>query len=279
MSSYYLQDERFLPKEEVRISPDDRGYYFGDGFYEVFRVYNGKLYEPEAHFARLARTSEGIRIPLPYGIEELHAKLKELIALNSLSEGTVYLQITRGSAPRAQPFPTPSRPFLHAYTKPLERPLAAMEAGIRAATVEDIRWLRCDYKTLNLLGNVLAKQQALDAGADEAILHRGGSVTECSASNVMIVKDGIIVTHPADNLILHGVTRAVVLRLARAAELPAEERPFTVEELREADEAFITGTTVEITPVVSVDGRTIGSGSAGPVTRRLQREFAASIGQ
>lgn len=278
MSSVYWFGGRFVNKEDVRISPDDRGLSFGDGVYEVFRVYGGRMYEAGLHFERLARTAAGLRIELPASPEALERTLRELIERNGLTEGTVYLQITRGAAPRSHPFPQGAEPVSMAYCTEVARPLAAMESGIAAVTVPDIRWLRCDYKTLNLLPNVLAKQQALDAGAQDAILHRDGVVTECSASNIMLVKDGTVVTHPADNFILHGVTRAVVLRLARAAEIAVEERPFTVRELLDADEAFITGTTVEVTPVVRVDGRPIGSGAAGPVARRLQRDFAATIG-
>ncbi|CAM3724642.1 D-amino-acid transaminase [Cohnella lubricantis] len=277
MPSVYWYNGEFIAKEDVRISPDDRGYYFGDGLYEVFRVYAGRIYEAEAHFERLVRTADGLRIALPYTIEAIQQLLEELIGRNGLQEGTVYLQFTRGAAPRSHPFPQGAAPVTMAYCTELPRPLAAMERGIAAVTVPDIRWLRCDFKTLNLLPNTLAKQQALDAGGDDAILHRSGTVTECSASNIMIVRGGTILTHPADNLILHGVTRGVVLRLAREAAIPVEERPFTVDELLGADEAFITGTTVEVTPVVRVDGHAIAAGDAGPVTRRLQEAFAATI--
>ncbi|THF73859.1 D-amino-acid transaminase [Cohnella fermenti] len=279
MGDIYLFDGRFLPKEEVNISPEDRGYYYGDGIYDVFRVYGGRLFEPELHFRRLERTAAGLRLQMPIESGPLQTKLEELIARNRLTEGTLYVQITRGTSPRSLPLPQGVAPVLVAYTTEFPRPVAAMEAGIRAKTVEDIRWLHCDYKTLNLLPNVLAKQEALDAGADDAILHRSGLVTECCASNIMIVQNGSLVTHPANNLILHGVTRAVILRLAQAAGIPAEERPFSLEELHEAEEAFITGTTVEVTPIVAVDGRPIGGGSAGPVTRRLQQLFANLIGQ
>jgi len=277
VSTVYWFGNRFVPQEEVRISPLDRGYYFGDGAYEVFRFYAGQLYETEAHLQRLWHTSAGLKLELPFAQEELAAKLEELVRRSGAAEGNVYLQITRGAAPRAHPFPRGAEPVVMAYATPVARPVAAMEAGIRAVTVEDIRWLRCDYKTLNLLPNVLAKQEALDRGADEAVLHRSGTVTECSASNLMIVRDGTVLTHPADNFILHGVTRAVVLRLARAAEIPVVERPFTLDELAGADEAFITGTTVEVTPVVSLNGQAVGSGRPGSVTRRLQTDFAATL--
>ncbi|CAI6021387.1 D-amino-acid transaminase [Cohnella sp. JJ-181] len=278
MTSIYWFDNAFLPEEEVRISPSDRGYYFGDGIYEVFRVYGGRLFEADAHYERLRLSAEGLKLALPWGIDGIRQAMDELVRRNGLTEGTVYLQITRGVAPRNHLYPAGVSPVALAYTREIARPVLAMDRGISVVTLEDIRWLHCNYKTLNLLANVMAKQEAAERGAADAILHRSGIVTESSASNVMIVKDGILRTHPADNLILHGVTRAVTLRLARAAEIPVEERPFTLEELYGADEAFVTGTTVEVTPIVSVDGRELGSGAAGPVTRRLQRDFAAAIG-
>ncbi|TJY44518.1 D-amino-acid transaminase [Cohnella pontilimi] len=277
MSIYWVQGE-FWPKEEIRVSPDDRGYLFGDGVYEMFRVYGGKLYEPKLHFERLERSAAGIRIPMPYSADELHERLRELIRRNNLQEGTVYIQITRGTAPRNHLFPKDSAPVTMAYCNELKRPLAQMEAGIRAVTVNDIRWLHCDYKTLNLLPNVLAKQEAVDRGGDDAILHRGEVVTECSASNVMIVSQGRLITHPANHLILHGVTRAVTLRLAAAAGIPVEERTFTLDELRAAEEVFQTGTTIEVMPVVMIDGQRVGDGQPGPVTRRLQKHFEATLG-
>ncbi len=277
MGQIYWYRNEWLPAEEVRVSPEDRGYYFGDGVYEVLRVYAGQLFETGRHLARLKKSAEGVRLPLPYPEAELESILKELIRRNGLREGTVYLQITRGAAPRSHLFPKDAGPVAMAYTTEVKRPLSAMEKGYSAITAEDVRWLRCDMKTLNLLANVLAKQEAAEKGADDAILHRGSIVTESSASNVMIVKDGRLATHPADNLILHGVTRAVVLRLAAEAEIPVEERAFTVDELLAADEVLLTGTTIEVMPVTVVDGQTIGSGRPGPVTRRLQREFAAVI--
>jgi D-alanine transaminase len=273
----YLYQDQFLPKEQVHISPEDRGYYFGDGIYEVFRVYNGKLYEAEGHWERLERTANEVRIPLPYTRSELHGKIEQLIERNQLQEGTVYLQITRGSAPRVHPFPEAAAPVLMAYTTEVKRPLSTMQSGIRAVTMDDIRWLRCDLKTLNLLANVMAKQHALDHGANDVILHRNGTVTECSASNVMLVKNGALYTHPANNLILHGITRAVTLRLAAELGIPVREQAFTVDELYHADEAFITGTTVEITPVIAVDNKQIADGQLGPITKRLQQAFEQTI--
>ncbi|WP_079908694.1 D-amino-acid transaminase [Paenibacillus sp. 32352] len=269
----YLYQNEFVSKEQVRISPDDRGYYFGDGVYEVFRVYSGILFEAEGHYERLEKSARDVRISLPYSTRHLDELLNQLIRLNELAEGTVYMQITRGAAPRSHPFPAQAEPVLMAYTTEMARPLETMEKGITAITMEDIRWLRCDLKTLNLLPNVMAKQHALDQGAHEVILHRSGTVTECSASNMMIVKNGELRTHPANHLILHGITRAFVLQLARQLNLPVREEAFTLDDLRTADEAFITGTTTEITPIIRIDKQTVGQGVPGPVTVKLQRAF------
>ncbi|MEC0229198.1 D-amino-acid transaminase [Paenibacillus alba] len=269
----YFYKNQFLPKNDIHISPDDRGYYFGDGIYEVFRVYQGTLYEQEAHMQRLQRSASEVRIELPYTIDKIGEILTELIHKNALVEGTVYVQITRGEAPRAHPFPAHAEPVLLAYCTTVPRPVAAMQQGIQAITLADIRWLRCDLKTLNLLPNTMAKQAALDHGVQEVVLHRDGIVTECSASNIMMIKDNVLYTHPANHLILHGITRAVVLRLAQSLEMNVKEQAFTTEQLLLADEVFITGTTVEITPILQIDGKRIANGSPGPLTQTLQREF------
>ncbi|MFD1955582.1 D-amino-acid transaminase [Paenibacillus thailandensis] len=272
---YYFRNE-FLPKEDVRISPEDRGYYFGDGIYEVIRVYKGRMFEAKAHFERFKRTALAVRIPLP-DMGELEAALQELIRQNAVEEGSVYVQMTRGTAPRAHNLNADTPPVVMAYCQKLSRPVDKMEKGIAAATVPDTRWQHCDLKTLNLLGNVLLKQKALDQGADDCILHRDGSVTECSSSNLFIVRDNRLVTHPADNLILPGITRNVVIRLAAELELPVEERALTVDELLGAQEVFLTSTVQEIVPIVTVDGKAIGGGTPGPVTQKLQQAFERLI--
>lgn len=273
-----LIDDRFVPETEARISYLDRGYCFGDGIYEVFRVYNGRLFEKEAHYERLVRSAREVKLHLSCSIDELDARLSKLPALTGVREGTVYMQMTRGAAPRAHAFPPAGTPpVLLAYCTELKRPVETMRRGVSVITRPDIRWLRCDIKSLNLLGSVLAKQEAAEAGADDVILHRNGIVTECSAANAMIVQGGAIVTHPADHLILHGVTRAVVLRLARELDIPVREERFPLETLMAADEAFLTGTTVEVTPIVRIDGRPVADGSPGPITRRLQDAFEALI--
>ncbi|MCD1259290.1 D-amino-acid transaminase [Paenibacillus athensensis] len=273
---YFFKD-RFMTKDEVRISPDDRGYYFGDGVYEVFRIYGGKLYEKEAHMRRLENSARELRLPLPYSLAEISDLLERLTAQSELDEATLYMQITRGEAVRSHPFPAGAESVLMAYCSEVDRPTRAMQSGISAVTQDDIRWLRCDLKTLNLLPNVLAKQKAMDHGVQEVVLHRNGTVTECSASNVMIVADGMLLTHPANHLILHGITRGVVLELARGLGLRVREEAFGLDELLGAEEVFITGTTVEVTPLVRIDGQPIGSGEPGIVTRRLQTAFEATF--
>lgn len=275
-----LWNDRFVPETEVSVSYLDRGYYFGDGVYEVFRVYNGRIFEKEAHYARLERSAREIGLRLPYPIRKLDLLLEELLVKERHPNCTVYLQITRGAAPRSHAFPpAETEPILLAYCTPLARPTDSMRTGISAITEPDIRWLRCDIKSLNLLGSVLLKQKAVDSGAADVILHRDGVVTECSSSNMMVVKNGAVLTHPANHLILHGITREVVLRLATQSAIRIEERPFTLDELSQADEAFLTSTTQEVMPIVRIDGKTVGSGHPGPVTRRLQDAFEALIAE
>ncbi len=292
-----LFNDRFVSKEEVHVSMDDRGYYFGDGIYEVFRIYNGILFEKEAHLERLTRSAEAVRIPLPCSLTELERRLERLVALNGINEGTLYMQITRGEAKRAHPFPEDTKPVLTGYCTEVTRPMKAMMEGITAVTLPDIRWLRCDIKSLNLLPNILAKQEAVELGRGEAILHRDGIVTECSASNIMIVKKGTIYTHPANHYILHGITRALILKLAEEASIKVMEQTFSLDELYGADEAFICGTTVEITPIISVDGQPVGNqwdklklgepgettevahvSQPGMITRTLQTALSRYIG-
>ncbi len=270
----FLHNLTITDYQDATIHPDDRGYYFGDGIYEVFRIYNGRLFQEDAHLVRLARSAAELRIPLPYGLPEITGLLYKLLDEDPVEEGILYMQITRGATPRGHAFPPEgTQPVLTAYCKPLPRNRDKITGGIRIVSVPDIRWLRCDIKTLNLLGNVLAKQEAVERGADEAVLHRSGTVTECSSSNIMMVKDRTLWTHPADNLILPGITRQVVLEQARTLGIPVQEAAFTLEELYSADEVLITGTTTEVTPVILIDETPIAGGQPGPITRQLQREY------
>jgi D-alanine transaminase len=278
MAKHVWDGERLLERDQASVDIEDRGFTFGDGVYEVFRVYSGQIFEAKEHWQRLARSAKELRIDLPYTAEFLHNGVMELMKADGLNDGMVYLQLTRGAAPRAHAFPPAgTKPTLTVFTKILERPTAALQDGIAAITHPDIRWLRCDIKSLNLLPNVLAKQAASEVEAAEAVLHRDGVVTEGSSSNVAIIKDGVLLTHPANHLILPGITRTVVLRLAGDLGLPVKEEPFTTAALLGADEAFVLSTNVEIMPVVRIDGTPIGDGRPGPVTRRLQQAYTALL--
>ncbi len=275
---YVIVDGQVMDRSAAKVDIEDRGYQFGDGVYEVIRVYNGKMFTGKEHLKRLVESAEKIRMTLPYSPEELESKMEELIAKNELQMGTVYMQFTRGTSPRNHVFPSNEvAPTFVAYTRKVARPEDSMEKGVRAILDEDIRWLRCDIKSLNLLGNLLSKQKAAEAGCFEAILHRGETVTEGSHSNISIIKDGVIITHPADNHILNGITRQKVLEICGKEQISFEERAYTLEELNAADEVFSSGTTVEVMPVVEIEGKPVGNGEPGTVTRKLQELFKAEI--
>jgi D-alanine transaminase len=267
-------DDRYVPREEAKVDIEDRGYQFGDGIYEVVGVYSGKAFMLDRHLTRLQRSAGEIGLTLPCSTEELRTKLLELIAKNRLDDGIVYFQVTRGVAPRTHHFPhLPVKARLIAYTKAVHRPTDLQEYGVSCVLAEDIRWHRCDIKTLNLLGNVLAKQQAVSKGAFEAILHRGDTVTEGSSTNAFIVKNGQVLTHPANRFILSGITRSAVIEACRRQDIPFSEKSFTIRDMLQADEAFISGTQIDVLPVTKIDGHQIGNGVPGPVTRAIQEHF------
>lgn len=274
----YFQNGQFLSKEEMRISIDDRGYVFGDGVYEVIKVYDGALYTAEEHLQRLVESAAKIKMNLPYTVPHLLEIVQQLVEENKLSVGHVYLQATRGAAPRAHQFPGKEiPPVITGYTVENPRPAEQLKNGAAMKSVEDMRWLCCDIKSLNLLGNVLAKQEAIEAGCQEALFVRDGYVREGSASNVFGIKDGVLHTHPANNFILNGITRKVVLQLASECSIPVQEKEFTLEDAYQMDEFFFTSTNAEITPVISIDGRPVGAGVPGSLTRELQRAFEQQI--
>lgn len=271
-------DGQFTERDGLAISIDDRGYYFGDGVYEVIKVYGGELYTAKEHIDRLFQSATKIKMTIPYAEVQLMDIARELVAKNNIIVGHVYIQVTRGSAPRLHQFPSPAVSSVvtgYAITNP--RPLNGIENGVRVKSVADVRWLRCDIKSLNLLGNVLAKQEAHESGCIEALLHRDGVVTEGSASNLFGVKDGTVYTHPVTNLILNGITRQVILGLCEEQGIPVVEKSFTLDEAFEMDEFFLTSTTSEVTPVISIDGRPVSSGMLGPVTLKLQKAFSSQI--
>jgi D-alanine transaminase len=276
--NWTLINGEFVERSNAKVEIEDRGYQFGDGIYEVIRVYNGKMFTEKEHLERFFRSAESISMSLRFTIEQLAAQLQELIVKSNLKLGIIYMQATRGVAPRTHAFPLENVPStLVAYTKELERPLQKLENGVQAILVEDIRWLRCDIKSLNLLGNVLAKQKASENGCYEAIQSRGQEVTEGSSSNIFIIKDGVIYTHASDNLILKGITKDVILKLCVDNGIQVEERTFTKEELAAADEVILSSTTSEVMPVIVIDGNAINNGEPGLVTRKLQALFEAEI--
>jgi D-alanine transaminase len=269
MQTAYFNGE-FIPREDVRLSPDDRGFLFSDGVYEVLRAYHGRLFEVERHVERLAFSLDAMRIR---GVtaSDLVPVFKELLARNDLSEedALVYLQVTRGAAPRTHRYPDPPvQPTVYAYAWAFS-PDRAPEKGSRAITVPDQRWARCDIKTVALIPNCMANQDALDAAAVEAIFVRDGVALEGTHTNLFVVCRGRVRTAPLTNYILPGVTRAVVLEICHQAGFEVAEEPIFADELYGADEVFIVGTTAEVTPIVDLDGRAIGTGRPGSFALQL----------
>ena len=276
--AYSLWNDQIVEEGSITVSPEDRGYQFGDGIYEVVKVYNGQMFTAQEHIDRFYASADKIRLVIPYTKDVLHKLLHDLIEANKLENGHVYFQITRGTVSRNHVFPDASVPaVLTGNVKVGERSIENFQNGVKATFVEDIRWLRCDIKSLNLLGAVLAKQEASEKGCYEAILHRGDTVTECSSANVYGIKDGKLYTHPANNFILNGITRQVILKCATEIGLPVVEEAMTKEELLNMDEVIVSSVSSEVTPVIDVDGHAIGTGAVGEWTRKLQVAFEAKL--
>ena len=278
MSRIVYVNGRFVPETEAHVSVFDRGFLFGDGVYEVSSVLGGGLVDNAAHLARLERSLGELGMAPPASPEEIVRAQKELIARNGLEEGVVYLQITRGPADRDFAYPSAPRPTLVMFTQKkllIDNPQAAH--GITVVTVPELRWRRRDIKTVGLLAASMAKQAALDAGADDAWMVEDGVVTEGTSNNAWIVTaEGMVVTRHLGNEILHGITRASVLRLARERQIALEERPFTVDEAKNAAEAFITSASSFVIPVIGIDGEAIGTGKPGAITSRLREIYIES---
>lgn len=272
--NHVLFNNDFVAREEVKIDIEDRSYQFGDGIYEVIGVYNGKSFKMTEHLNRLERSARELNMPLEDKLEQLAGKLEKLIDLNNVGNGIVYVQVSRGVSPRAHQFPHPSvNPVIVAYTREMERPVEVQKKGVHCLLTEDIRWLRCDIKTVNLLGSVLAKQKAIENNCYEAILHRGDIITEGSATNLFIVKNKVLYTHQADQYILNGITRTTVIELCQKEGIDVVEEKFDIQQLLQADEAFLTGTFIDIVPINKIGDVIIGSGEPGSVTTILQRKF------
>ncbi len=269
----------FMPLAEANVSIEDRGFQFGDGVYEVIRTYKGRPFSIEAHLARLDRSAAALDLTQPYSRAEWTGYVLEGVKRAAYPEAKIYLQITRGVAPRDHAYSDEATPTVVMTVRefhPLDRSVHA--TGVEAMTTEDIRWGRCDIKSVNLLANVLARQQVKQARVFEAILVNSGLVTEGAVSNVMVVQGGTVVTAPEGPRILSGVTRAIVLDLALSESVPTQERFVSQSDLYAADEVFLTGTTVEVLAVIRVDGKVIGDGRPGPITQRLAASFASRVG-
>jgi D-alanine transaminase len=276
MSATVYLNGRFVPKAEAVVSVEDRGFLLADGVYEVVPVYEGVPFFLDRHVERLRYSLDAVRID--YDTSNVAEIMRRLVTENGLERedrAIVYLQVTRGVAPRTHWFPEkPVPPTVFGTAKAWTRPADAVWGrGFTAITVPDRRWTRVDIKTINLLPNVLAFQAARDVQADDAILVRDGVAIEGAHQNFWAVIDGTVVTHPATHLILAGITRGVVLELAREAGIPVAERAIQVEELAVAEELFFTGATGEVRPCVQVDGKPVGAGRVGQVTRRLSAAF------
>jgi len=279
MSTVYLNGD-FMPKGEALISPDDRGFLLGDGVYEVTPFYEGVPFGLDRHMERLRKGLAWLRIDFDVdSLVDMHHGLIARNGLDGANRSMVYMQMTRGAAPRTHYFPEGDvTPTIYAFAKEWSRPAEDVwNRGFRAVTVPDRRWSRVDIKTTCLLPNVMAFQAAKDVGADDAILVRDGVAIEGAHQNFWGVFDGTAVTYPTTGHILPGITRGVVLEEARSAGIPVEERPIQVEDLAHADELFFTGTTGEVRPISEVDGRAVGDRGVGPVTRALSDAFLGRV--
>lgn len=270
---------RFLPWQDATVSIDDRGFQFGDAVYEVIRTYRGSPFEMSAHLDRLDRSATQLSISQPYTRRQWTQWIHQGLSLAGYQDAKIYIQVTRGVAPREHGFPSESRPTVVMTIRAIH-PLSVemRHTGVTACTCEDLRWGRCDIKSVNLLANVLAREETRKTGVFEAILVRDGLVMEGAVSNVMAVQGGVLVTAPESPRILSGVTRTVVLQLARREEIVVEERFMSIDSLYQADEVFLTGTTLEVLGVVQIDGKSIGNGRPGPVTQALAARWAILTG-
>ena len=280
MSRIVFLNGSFVPAEEAKISVMDRGFLFADGIYEVSAVINGRLIDNEPHLARLDRSLKEIRISNPYSPGEWTRLEEEIVARNRLEEGLVYMQVTRGAAEREYVFPKDATPTVVMFTQPknmIASPLA--ETGAAVITVPDLRWKRRDIKSIGLLAQVLAKQAAAEAGVSEAWMVEDGLITEGGSSTAFILThERKVVTRPLSTAVLPGITRLSVMRLAKENGLTIEERAFSVHEALGAAEAFLTSAASLVMPVVSIDGKPVGDGKPGAMTRRLRRVYLDMAG-
>jgi D-alanine transaminase len=271
---------KFLPQEEISISPDDRGFIFSDGIYEVVRWYEGSFYDMESHLIRLKRSLRELRINWA-DADMIPSIANDLIKRNGLEKqpAMVYIQITRGAARRTHHFPSPEvAPTAYAYPFSFTPDRESQETGIRVMLKEDIRWSRCDIKSVSLLANTISFQEAKENGLKECIFVRNGFITEGSHSNIFFVSDGSLYTHPESNYILSGITRKNILRIAHECRINIKEEAIPENRLRFTQEAFITNTSAEVAPVTEIGGNMIGDGVPGPITRQILEKFRDETG-
>jgi D-alanine transaminase len=269
----------YLPESEARVSIFDRGLLFADGVYEVAAAFNGRALDADLHLARLERSLAAIQIRGGLSTGEWSGVVQSLIESNGIAEGFVYLEVTRGVADRDFPFPPDAQPTQFAYARAKSLRNDPNASGVALHSVPDIRWDRRDIKSVALLAQVLAKQEARVSGAFEALMHEDGVVTEGGSSNVWIVQDGMLRTRALSNKILAGITRDVVMQLAFELGMPVDERPFTVSDAISADECFMTSATSFVLPVTRIDGRTIGNGSPGRCTMAVRTAYLERAGR
>ena len=269
----------YIPKENIRISPDDRGFLFGDGIYEVMKWYGSFFFDPESHLARLKRSLREVRINWPEA-DTFPSFATELIKINKLEgrEALIYLQVTRGAAPRNHSFPDPeAQPTAYAFVRETAQTKTEPESDVRVILRKDIRWSRCDIKSVSLLANTLSFQEAHEKGMKECIFVREGMITEGSRSNIFLVADGTLYTHPESGYILSGVTRKNIIRFAKESGIMVKEVPFPEKDLGSIQEAFICNTSAEVTPVIAFESIQVGNGKPGPVTLQIYKKFLSEI--
>jgi D-alanine transaminase len=270
-----------MEKQAVRISPEDRGFLFGDGVYEVIKTYSGRLFECDAHLSRLKRSCDAFKLQFNE-MNQLQPLFLQLLEKNDMTrlDAAIYLQITRGAADRTHYFPKEGVvPTIFIMVNPCPAKDKAQEKGIKILFKPDIRWARCDIKSVALVPNVLATQDAVEQGASETVFIRDGAVTEGASSNFFAVMDGTVYTHPKSHYILPGITRSVVIELCSKIGLKLVEYPVLESQLETADEMMIVSTTNEVMPVVKYDDKQVGEGIPGPVARKLQKAFKERVAE
>ena len=271
----YLNGQ-FLPLGEAKVSVLDRGFIFGDGVYELVPVYSKKPFRLDEHLRRLQGSLDNVRLANPYGVAEWRELILKLIALQDFPDQSLYIQVTRGVAPRDHAFPKGVPPTVFMFAQPLATATPEQKAaGVCAVTAIDNRWLRCDIKATSLLANILLRQQAVDAECAETVMLRDGFLTEGAASNIFVVKDGVLLAPPPSNLMLTGITYDVVLELAAAHGIPHAVRAISEAEVRSADELWMTSSTREVMAIVKLDGAPIGAGVPGPLAQRMDALYQA----